>query len=380
MRVNYGRQTINADDIEAVLNVLKTPLLTQGPLLRTFENALSAETSFRYSIAANSATSCLYLSLKALSIKTGDLVWTSPITFAATANMAIMCGASIDFVDIQLDTYNMCPKNLKSKLETASQKDKLPNAIIFVSMCGNWSNLKEVSELCNEYDVKLIHDASHSLGAEPDTQSIDRQICDATVYSFHPVKMITTGEGGAVLTDKEYIYKSCELLRSHGITRKRDDLDKIDAEDWFYEQVDIGFNFRLTDIQAALGLSQLKKLRAFVQKRNEIARLYQDQLNADSYAYQKINKSCKSSYHLFSVLCKNKKYRDEAYKQLKSRGIGTNVHYIPIYRHPYYKQWQFEYGNFPASEEYYERCLSLPIFPGLDPNIISEVSMILNGI
>lgn len=380
MRVNYGRQNINEDDIKAVLEVLRSPFLTQGPLINKFEKALSVETNFKYSITANSATSCLYLALKALAIGNGDLVWTSPITFAATANMAIMCGAKIDFVDIDLHTHNICPIKLKNKLEKASKKNKLPQAVIFVSMCGNWSNLRDVSELCREYNLQLIHDASHSLGAEPNSTAIERKICDATVYSFHPVKMITTGEGGAVLTNRQDIQKSCELIRSHGITKEKNNIEKVDAEEWFYEQIDIGFNFRLTDIQAALGLSQLKKLKSFVNKRNKIAQLYKEKLNNEFFQFQEINENCKSSYHLFTILCKNKKHRAAAYEQLKVSGIGTNIHYIPIYRHPYYKQWNFKYDNFPASEDYYERCLSLPIFPDLSSNIISETSEILNGL
>ncbi len=380
--ISYGRQYIDREDINLVNQVLKSPFLTQGPFVTKFENELKKITSSKYAISANSATSCLMLACRALELKKNDLVWTTPITFVSTANSAVHCGAKIDLVDIDIDTGNMSINILKKKLIEAKKKNQLPKLLIPVHFAGQPTEQKEIWRLSKKYKFKIIEDASHSIGAKHYNEVVGScRWSDIVVMSFHPVKPITTGEGGVALTNNKNLAKKMKLLRTHGIEKSLNNKIKHKIGDWYYENRELGFNFRLSDIHASLGISQLKKLKYFIKERNKIASIY-DKIFKDNknIVPLKIKSHNYTSYHLYVIrLVSNKvNLRNKLIKFLKSKNIFLNVHYIPIHYHPYYKNLKIKKGSLKNSEKYFDQAISLPIYVGLKKKDQFYVSKCIN--
>ncbi|GGP45000.1 UDP-4-amino-4,6-dideoxy-N-acetyl-beta-L-altrosamine transaminase [Shewanella saliphila] len=364
--IPYGRQSISTADIEAVTSVLKSDFLTQGPQVPRFESNIAQLTQSKFAIAANSATSLLHVACLALGVTKQSTVWTSPISFVASANCALYCGAKIDFVDIDPLTANMCPKALEEKLAKASKNDSLPKVIIAVHMAGHSCEMKQISQLAKHYGIKVIEDAAHAIGGKYLNFPIGScQFSDITIFSFHPVKIITTAEGGVATTNNPQFAKSMRMTCSHGITKKPVDLYQTDEGAWFYEQHSLGFNYRMTDLQAALGSSQLNQLSSFVNRRNLLASGYQKHFNeTEIEVILPLNNSL-SAYHLLIVKLPEHCNRKRIFEAMRDAGIGVHVHYIPIHLQPYYQALGFKKGNFPAAETYYQSCLTLPLFPDL---------------
>jgi UDP-4-amino-4,6-dideoxy-N-acetyl-beta-L-altrosamine transaminase len=367
--IPYGRQDINEADIHAVIDVLKSNFLTQGPAVPAFERAVHDFVGAKYATASSNATTALHLACLALNVGPGDCVWTSPITFVASANCALYCGAKVDFVDIDLDTFNMSEKALRHKLEQARKSGVLPKVLIPVHMGGQSCNMEAIYELSKEYGFKIIEDASHAIGGGYKSQQVGScQYSDITVFSFHPVKIITTGEGGMATTNDVGLAKKMQLLRSHGITRDEAEMTSIPDGRWYYQQIDLGFNYRMTDLQAALGLSQMNRLHDFVAKRNAIARRYDKLLIDAPIISPMIAKETYSAYHLYVIQLDLETINishQEVFNGLRDVGIGVNLHYIPVYLHPYYKNLGFRKGYCPNAEKYYSRAISLPMFSSL---------------
>jgi len=367
--IPYGIQEITKADIEAVAKVLCSDFLTQGPVVPAFESAIANYTGAEYAVAVNSATSALHLACLALGLKEGDTLWTSPITFVASANCALYCGASVDFVDIDPDTFNISASALEAKLQAASARGRLPKIVIPVHMCGQSCDMKEIHRLSKEYGFRVIEDASHAVGGRYSGKAIGGcHYSDITVFSFHPVKIITTAEGGMALTNDPEIAQAMELLRSHGITRNPILMRQPDADPWYYEQIQLGYNYRMTDLQAALGLSQLKRLDAYVSRRHAIAKRYNQTLGQLPLATPWQHPDVYSSYHLYIVRLKTRAQgpqRREVFDFMRAQGVGVNVHYIPVHTQPYFRALGFSVGQFPEAESYYTEALSLPIYPSL---------------
>jgi UDP-4-amino-4,6-dideoxy-N-acetyl-beta-L-altrosamine transaminase len=367
--IPYGRQDINQDDINSVIEVLKSDFLTQGSQVPLFEKKMASYCSANFAVAVNSATSALHIACLALGVRKGDLVWTTPITFVATANCALYCGADVDFVDIDPLTYNLSVDCLEEKLVQAERKGRLPKVIIPVHFAGQPCDMFGIYALSEQYGFRIIEDASHAIGARYKNEAIGScRYSDITVFSFHPVKIITTGEGGMAVTNESVLAKKMSLLRSHGITRNTTEMSQVSHGPWYYQQIDLGFNYRLTDLQAALGLSQLQRLDEFVVKRHAIANRYEYLLtnlpvvtplkHCDSY----------SSFHLYVIrlnLTQIKKTHREVFEALRDAGVGVNLHYIPVYCQPYYESLGFKLGCCPEGERYYNEAISLPMYPGL---------------
>jgi UDP-4-amino-4,6-dideoxy-N-acetyl-beta-L-altrosamine transaminase len=375
--IPYGRQNISESDIEAVVNVLRSDFLTQGPVVPAFENAVTTYCGAEYAVAMNSSTSALHLACLALGLGSGDIVWTTPITFVASANCALYCGASIDFVDIDPLSYNMSIHALKEKLEIAQKTGKMPKIVIPVHLSGQPCDMAEIHALGQQYGFKIIEDASHAIGAKYQDGRIGNcQFSDITVFSFHPVKIITTGEGGMALTNNLKLAAHMSRLRSHGITRSPTEMTQIPDGSWYYQQIELGFNYRLTDIQAALGLSQMQRLDEFVAQRHIIALEYNKLLNDLPVTTPWQSTSSISSYHLYIARFKSKKGgydRKDVFERLRSFGIMVNLHYIPIYRQPYFEAMGFKREDFPEAEAYYREAISLPIYPGFTEAQQAEV-------
>ena len=363
--IPYGRQDISSEDVESIISVLKSDWLTQGPKVPEFEESICKYTTSKFAVAVNSATSALHLSCLALDVGHGDVVWTSPISFVASANCALYCGAQVDFIDID-ETYNISIEALKQALFKAERNNKLPKVLIVVHMAGHSCDMQEIASLSARYGFTVIEDASHAIGGEYYDSKIGSCLySDICIFSFHPVKIITTGEGGMALTNSEVIANKMRSLRSHGIVRSSPDLIN-ESEIWNYHQSSLGFNYRITDLQAALGISQLKRIDDFVSKRNLIAKQYNHALVESPIATPYVNSYALSSYHLYIIridpaLC-GYSQRD-LYNYLRSNGIMVNLHYIPIYRHPYYQSLGFKEGHCPSAELYFHQAISLPIFP-----------------
>lgn len=380
--IPYGRQSISEADIQAVVDVLRSDFLTQGPAVPAFEKAVSEYCGAEHAVAVNSATSALHIACLALGVGPGDRVWTSPATFAASANCALYCGATVDFVDIDAQTYNLSTELLAEKLATAEKAGRLPKVVIPVHMCGQPCDMVAIQALGHRYGFRIIEDASHAIGGEYQGGKIGNcQYSDITVFSFHPVKVITTGEGGMAMTNDPLIARSMRLLRSHGITRDASDMTRTPDGPWYYQQIELGFNYRLTDLQAALGSSQLKRLDDFVAKRHAIAGRYVALLADLPVTVQRPHTDSYSGLHLFVVRLKlddiGKSHR-EVFEALRKSGVGVNAHYIPVYRHPYYERLGFQAGYCPEAEAYYSEAISLPMYATLTDEQQNQVVSALN--
>ena len=354
-----------------------SPYLTQGPMIEAFENKINSFVGSEYSVAVNSATSALHLSCLALGVGPGDKVWTSAITFVASANCALYCGAEVDFVDINEDTYNMSVSALREKLKVAKENGELPKVVIPVHLTGQSCEMSEIWSLGQEYGFRIIEDASHAIGGKYQGRRIGScTYSDITVLSFHPVKIITTGEGGVATTNDVNLAKTMKLLRSHGITRDLADMDNPDPSLWYYEQKELGFNYRITDIQAALGVSQLRRIESFLKKRHAIAATYRREFEGLGVTLPSQHPDSWSPYHLFVIKVKSK-LRSKVMTTLNRAGVKANLHYIPVYRHPFYRRLGHKPVNFPASEKYYVEAISLPIFPKLRNNQIRRIVVLI---
>lgn len=364
--IPYGRQDISDADIQAVVDVLRSDFLTQGPAVPAFEAAVANYCGTKHAIAVNSATSALHIACMALGVGKGDIVWTSPITFVASANCALYCGAEVDFVDIDSRTYNLSVEKLKEKLEFAKKSECLPKVVIPVHLCGQSCDMAAIFELSKQYGFKIIEDASHAIGGKYKNEPIGScEFSDITVFSFHPVKIITTCEGGMALTNNPQYARSMQLLRSHGITR--DELEMTHESDgaWYYQQIVLGLNYRMTDIQAALGLSQMSRLDSFVAKRHEIANRYNELLKDLPLTLPCQHADSFSALHLYVVrlqLDKVNKTHKQVFESLRAADIGVNLHYIPVYQQPYYRQFGYVKTDYPESEKYYGEAISLPMY------------------
>ena len=384
--IPYSRQNINQADIDAVVAVLHSDYLTQGPTVPAFEEAISTRVGAKYAVAVSSATSALHIACLALGVGKGDSVWTTPITFAADANCAIYCGAMVDFVDIDPRTYNLSVDRLAEKLALAKKAGTLPKVVIPVHLCGQPCDMAGIHELSHQYGFKIIEDASHAIGGKYKGEPIGNgRYSDITIFSFHPVKIITTGEGGMAVTNDADLAKHLRLLRSHGITSTPADMQSRPTHEICnYQQIILGFNYRMTDLQAALGLSQMHRLDEFVTQRHAIAKRYDQVLSnlpvitpwqhADGY----------SAFHLYVIRLRlneiNQSHR-QVYDALLAAGININLHYIPIYRHPYYERMGFNTENYPEAESYYCEAISIPLYPGLttaqQDQVVAEIRMAL---
>lgn len=364
--IPYGRQSIDDDDIQAVVNTLKSDFLTQGPAVPAFEQALASYCHVPYAVAVNSATSALHIACLALDVKAGDRVWTSPVSFVASANCALYCGAKVDFVDVEPDTGLMSVRALAAKLQQAAASHTLPKVIIPVHLAGHSCAMQQIATLCRPYGIRIIEDASHAIGGSYLQQKIGScQFSDITVFSFHPVKIITTAEGGMALTKDVALAARMQLLRSHGITRNPEEMTEVSHGPWYYQQVELGLNYRMTDLQAALGLSQLKKLDSFVAKRLEAVTRYRDLLQNLALDLPEECPAGQSAWHLYIIKLHDENSRLAVFAALRSAGIGVNVHYIPIHTQPYYQKLGFQWGDFPQAEAFYSRIISLPMYADL---------------
>ena len=365
--IPYGHQDINQNDIDAVEKILRSDFLTQGPAVPAFEDAIKKYCNVEYAVAVNSATSALHIACLALGVGPGDSVWTTPITFVASANCALYCGATVEFVDIDPLTYNLSVEKLAEKLSHAQQDGSLPKVVIPVHLCGQSCDMEGIFKLSKQYGFRVIEDASHAIGGGYLDQPIGNcRFSDITVFSFHPVKIITTGEGGVAVTNHSDTAKRMMSFRSHGITRDVQDMSHTSHGPWYYEQIELGFNYRMTDIQAALGLSQMQRLNQFVEQRHVVANQYAALLKKTPLKLPFQSPGSHSSHHLYVIQIDSAIYSHlEFFEAMRSNGVGVNLHYIPVYRQPYYEKMGFIPSEYPESEKYYSQAVSLPIFPGL---------------
>jgi UDP-4-amino-4,6-dideoxy-N-acetyl-beta-L-altrosamine transaminase len=377
MHIPYGRQNITKEDIQAVIEVLQSDFLTQGPMVPKFEAAIAQYCNVKYAFAVNSATSALHIACLALGVQPKDRVWTTPISFVASANCALYCGAEVDFVDIDSKTWNMCPQKLEQKLIQARKDGLLPKVVIPVHLCGQSCDMQAIHKLSKEYGFSIIEDASHAIGGKyQDKQIGNCEYSQITVFSFHPVKIITTGEGGMAVTNDAEIGARIARLRSHGITRDTQTMIKNPDGPWYYEQIELGYNYRMTDIQGALGLSQFKKLDEFVAERHKIAEIYDNLFKDINIETPYNDEKNYSAYHLYVVRVKPDQKNithKEMFIRLRDNGIGVNLHYIPIYRQPYYAKMGYKSSDYPEAEKYYSEAISLPIYPGLTASQQKEI-------
>lgn len=375
--IPYGRQHITQQDINAVLDVLTSDFLTQGPKVPAFEQAVAAKVGAKYAIAVNSATSALHIACLALGLKQGEILWTSPITFVASANCALYCGAQVDFVDIDQKTYNLCPQKLEEKLIQAKAENKLPKIVVPVHLTGQSCDMAAIHKLSQQYGFKIIEDASHAIGGKYQGEYIGSgKYSDISIFSFHPVKIITTAEGGMALTNDKKLAKKMDLLRSHGITRNQEQMTHASDGPWYYQQIELGFNYRLTELQAALGLAQLERLNKYVSKRQKIAAQYNQAFADLPIVLPWQHPDSYSTYHLYIIRLKlnkiNKSHR-QIFDELRAADLGVNLHYIPVHTQPYYQSMGFKQGDYPQAEQYYQEAISLPMFPQMTDEQRHEV-------
>ncbi|APW44184.1 UDP-4-amino-4,6-dideoxy-N-acetyl-beta-L-altrosamine transaminase [Rhodoferax saidenbachensis] len=367
--IPYGRQDITEADIEAVVQVLRSDFLTQGPVVPAFERAVATYSGATYSVAVNSATSALHIACLALGLGPGDRLWTVPNTFVASANCGLYCGAEVDFVDIDPDSWNLSVTALKARLLQARQDGLLPKVLVPVHFGGQPPDQEAIWELAQEFGFKVIEDASHAIGASRQGERAGNcKWSDITVFSFHPVKIVTTGEGGMALTNDTELAGRMEMLRSHGITRDAEKFTQAAFGPWHYEQQALGFNYRMTDIQAALGVSQLARLDGYVERRNLLARRYDELLRGLPLQLPVVLASNRSAFHLYVVRVKSNprgRTREQVFSELRQGGIGVNVHYMPVHLQPYYRLLGFADGAFPIAESYASEAITLPLYPQL---------------
>ena len=382
--IPYGKQDINQSDIDSVVNVLKSDFLTQGPQVPLFEKTVAEYCDVKYGVAVNSATSALHIACLVLGLGKGDYLWTSPNTFVASANCGLYCGAKVDFVDINPLTYNLSVEELEKKLIQAKQDNKLPKILIPVHFAGQSCDMKKIHSLSQEYGFSIIEDASHAIGGKYLDQPIGGcQYSEITVFSFHPVKIITTAEGGLATTNDEELFKRMQLLRSHGITRDPGLMTKKAEGVWYYQQVDLGFNYRMTELQASLGISQMERLDEFVAMRHQRQIRYDDLLKGLPIVVPNQSLDSYSALHLYPIQIKLdeiKRTHQEVFQALRENNIGVNIHYIPVHTQPYYENMGFEKGDYPNAKSYYKGAISIPMFQGLTIEMQDEVVNVLKKI
>lgn len=365
--IPYGRQDIQQADIDAVLEVLQSNFLTQGPKVPAFEQTVADKVGARHALAVNSATSALHIACLALGLGEGDWLWTSPITFVASANCGRYCGARVDFVDIDPHTYNLCPRALEAKLAQAEKERRLPKVVVAVHLCGQPCDLEAIHSLSERYGFRIIEDAAHAIGGQYQGEFIGNgRYSDITVFSFHPVKIITTAEGGMAMTNDDKLAERMNLLRSHGVTRDPALMTHEADGPWYYQQVDLGFNYRMTELQAALGISQMARLDDYVARRNALANRYDEHLAALPVTTPWQHPDSYSGRHLYVIRLELDQVRAthrQVFEALRQQGIGVNLHYIPVPSQPYYQRIGFQPGDFPEAERYYQEAISLPLYP-----------------
>lgn len=375
--IPYGHQDITQADVDAVLAVLKSDFLTQGPQVPAFEQAVATKVGARHAVAVNSATSALHIACLALGLGPGDWLWTTPITFVASANCALYCGAKVDFVDIDPRTYNLDPAALAAKLEQAEREGRLPKIVVPVHLCGQPCDMVAIHSLAQRYGFKVIEDASHAVGGKYRGEYIGNcHYSDIAVFSFHPVKIITTAEGGMAVTNDAVLAERMSLYRSHGVTRDPEVMTHAPDGPWYYQQVALGFNYRMTELQGALGLSQLARLDEYVARRHVIARRYDERLADLAVVTPWQHPDGYSGLHLYAIrLCLDriKAAHRQVFESLREQGIGVNVHYIPVHTQPYYRDMGFVQGAFPNAETYYREAVSLPMYVGLTEDLQDQV-------
>ena len=367
--IPYGRQDISQEDIDTVVEVLRSDWITQGPKIAVFEKIVSDYCGAKYAVAVSSATAGLHIACLAAGLSQGDILWTSPNTFVASANCGLYCGATVDFVDIDPNTYNLSIEELERKLTEAENQGCLPKVVVPVHFSGQSCEMEKIAQLSAKYGFRVIEDAAHGIGGRYQGEPVGScQFSDMAVFSFHPVKIITTGEGGMVLTNKEDLYEKLIRLRSHGITRKVELMREESHGPWYYQQLELGFNYRMTDIQAALGASQMQRLDEFVKRRRFLAERYNQLLQDLPLVLPWQHPDTESSWHLYVIrlkLNKISKSHRQVFEDLRQAKIGVNLHYIPVHTQPYYKQLGFKWGDFPQAEQYYREAISIPLYYGL---------------
>ena len=381
--IYYGKQNINESDIKAVEDVLTSDFLTQGPAIERFEKCVAEYCGSKYAVAVTNATSALHIACKATNLNEGDMLWTSPITFTASANCGRYCGANVDFVDIDENTYNMSVEVLENKLQTAKH---LPKVVVPVHLAGQSCDMERIYYLSKKYNFTVLEDASHAVGADYKNSKVGScKYSDMTVFSFHPVKIITTGEGGMVLTNNEEFYEKCKLYRSHGITRDPRLMSHEADGSWYYQQIDLGFNYRMTDIQAALGCSQMNRLDEFVSRRRYLARRYNEKLKNFPLKLPYQSSDTNSSWHLYIVRMNMKdikKSKVQIFSEMKEKGIVLNLHYIPVHTQPYYEKLGHKPEECPNALRYYEEAFTLPLYYNLTDEqqdyIVKSLEEVLN--
>ena len=381
--IPYGRQDITQADVDAVVSVLNSDFLTQGPKVPAFEAQVAGYVGVRYGVAVNSATSALHLACLALGLKQGDRLWTTPVTFVASANCGLYCGATVDFVDIDARTYNLCPVALKRKLEQARREDRLPSVLVAVHLAGQPCDMESIHGLSKEYGFSVIEDASHAIGGRYKGESIGScRYSDITVFSFHPVKIITTAEGGIAVTNSAALAEKLGLLRTHGITRDPALMTHQPHGSWYYEQIALGFNYRMTELQAALGISQMSRLDDYVARRHELANRYGELLQGLPIVLPWQHPDSYSGLHLYIIrldLQASGRAHREVFEALRSRGIGVNLHYVPVHTQPYYAAMGFSPDDFPEALGYYREAISLPMFQTMTDEQQDQVVMALKA-
>ncbi|CAD5926310.1 putative protein MJ1066 [Planktothrix agardhii] len=382
--IPYGRQDISQADIDAVVEVLRSDWITQGPAIERFEKLVAEYCGAKYAVAVSSATAALHIACLAAGLGIGDILWTSPNTFVASANCGLYCGADVDFVDIDPHTYNLSVEVLEQKLARAELEGKLPKVVVPVHFAGQSCEIERILALSRKYGFTILEDASHAIGARYQDNPVGSCLfSDMAVFSFHPVKIITTGEGGMVVTNREDLYEKLIRLRTHGITRNPELMQGESHGLWYYQQLELGFNYRITDIQAALGASQMQRLDEFVSRRRHLAARYNQLLSDFPLVLPWQHPDTESSWHLYVIRLKldeiGKTHR-QVFEELRAAKIGVNLHYIPVHTQPYYQNLGFKWGDFPQAEQYYQEAISLPIYYGLSDENQDQVGAVLRNI